>query len=113
MLKIKVGNKTVNVKDCRGLGSLRGLMFDRMEDKDGALIHGNAVWMPFVRCKLDLFFLDEMFSVLDVQKAVPMTARPTTWKVYKCVNAKYCLELKHGLVKAKKGEKLEIIKSNI
>jgi len=81
-------------------------MFDDMNDKDGALIHGNSIWMPFVKYDLDLFFLDKDFVVVDVQKAVPLTFNPKTWRTYKCEEAKYCLEIKQGLVKLKKGARI-------
>ena len=56
---------------------------------------------------LDLFFLDKTFRVIDIQKAVPITLNPKTWKIHKNKNARYCLEIKAGLVSAIKG--MEII----
>ncbi len=96
-----VSGKKLRIKDCRGFSSVKGLMFDTMKNKDGALIYANNIWMPFVKHELDLLFLDEKFNIVKKEKAVPMTLRASTWKVYKCEGAKYCLELKAGLVKGK------------
>lgn len=93
IIKIKIKDKIYRVKDCKGAASIRGLMFDPLEDKDGALIYANNVWMPF--CKpLKLFFLDENMKVTSIQDAVPMTLDPKTWNVYRDEKAKYCLEIK-------------------
>ena len=94
--KITINGKTYKVKDCSTFfSSVRGLMFDDMTGKDGALIHSNSIWMPFVKKPLKLFFLDENMKVIKtIEKAVPMTLNPKTWKVYSCKEAKYCLEVK-------------------
>lgn len=108
-VRIRIGNKVLRISECKGLASLKGLMFSAMENCDGALIHGNAVWMPFVKHKLDLFFLDEHLRIVDVQQAVPITLHPRTWKVYRCKAATYCLEVMAGLVKAQRGQKVKIL----
>ncbi len=90
-LLASVGNRTLTIKDCRGIRSVRGLMFDSRSG--GALISGSSIWMPFVRHPLMLFFLDENMNVLKIQRAVPMTLRPKTWKVYSCRRARYVLEV--------------------
>jgi uncharacterized membrane protein (UPF0127 family) len=94
MIRIRIKGKNYSVKDCKGLSSVRGLMFDNLKDKDGALIHANSIWMPFVSQKLNLFFLDGNKKVLSMQKAVPLGLDPKTWKVYSDKKAKYCLEVK-------------------
>lgn len=96
----------LRIKDCKGLSSIKGLMFDDMKECDGALIHANAIWMPFVKHNLDLFFLDKDFRVIDIQKAVPLTLHPNTWKIYRCEKAAYCLEIMPGKAKLKKGIKV-------
>lgn len=93
-IKFKIGNRVFRIKDCKGLSSIRGLMFDDMTDKDGALIYANSIWMPFVKHKLILFFMDENFKILKKETAVPITLNPKTWKIYKCDKAKYCLEIR-------------------
>ncbi|MBS3051647.1 MAG: DUF192 domain-containing protein [Candidatus Aenigmarchaeota archaeon] len=93
IIKFRLGSRNFRVKDCRGLSSLRGLMFDD-SDVDGALIHANSIWMPFVKHDLDLFFLDKKMKVVEKQRAVPMTLDPRTWKTYSNSKAKYCLEIK-------------------
>ena len=93
LIKIKVAGKTYRVKDCRGLSSIRGLMFDGLENYDGALIYANKIWTPFCP-PLTLFFLDEKFKVVKKQKAAPLTLHPKTWKTYSNKKAKYCLEIK-------------------
>jgi len=94
LIKIKINGKTFCVKDCKGLSSVRGLMFDDIRGYDGALIYANNIWMPFVKHPLDLFFLDAKMRVIEKQRAIPMTLNPKTWKVYKNEKAKYCLEVK-------------------
>jgi len=70
-------------------------MFDEIKNKDGALIYANSIWMPFVKKPLKLLFLDENMKLIKtVEKAVPMTLNPKTWKIYECRDAKYCLEVK-------------------
>ncbi len=99
IINFRLGRRTYRVKDCKGLLSVRGLMFDNMESYDGALIHGNSIWMPFVRHPLDLFFLDKNRKVIGKQKAVPMTLHPRTWKAYSNRKAKFCLEIKSIKIK--------------
>ncbi len=94
IIKIKIKGKIFRVKDCRGISSVRGLMFDDIKGHDGALVYANSIWMPFVKHNLDLFFLDEKFRVIGKQRAVPLTLNPKTWKVYKNKKARYCLEIK-------------------
>lgn len=101
MLTVRLNGKMLCIKDCRGLASVRGLMFDDMRGCDGALIYGGSIWMPFVKHNLDLVFLDAQRRVVGVQKAVPLTMNPATWRIYRCSAAKYCLELKEGIVKRK------------
>ncbi len=106
---IKIGKKKLRIKDCKGLSSMRGLMFNKMKNIDGALIYGNSVWMPFVKHELDLLFLDKDCKIIDIQHAFPMSLKTSSWTVYVNKKAKYCLELKSGLVNAKKGMKVIII----
>ncbi len=97
-VKMRIGDKALMIKDCKGIFSLFGLMFDKMRDIDGALIYGNSVWMPFVKKKLDLLFLDDNFRVIDIKEAVPLTLDPRTWVVYGNGRATFCLEIKKGLI---------------
>ena len=106
--EIKINKKKFRIKDCKGLSSIRGLMFDKMNDIDGALIYANKIWMPFVKHELDLLFLDENLRIIEKQRATPATLNPKTWKIYKCDEAKYCLELRTGTVKAKNGMNINI-----
>jgi hypothetical protein len=94
IIKIRVGRKILRIKDCKGLSSMWGLMFDNMDKIDGALVYANNIWMPFVSKSLDLLFLDKKSRVIDIQEAVPLTLNPKTWKVYENYRAKYCLEIK-------------------
>ena len=105
---IKVGSRVLKVKNCNGFASLCGLAFDDMKKHNGALIYSNNIWMPFVKHELDLLFLDSDFKILDIQRAIPLSLNPKTWKYYKNKNARYCLELKSGLVSARKGLKVII-----
>lgn len=93
-IHVEIEGRKLKLKDCRGLSSVRGLMFDSMEFHDGALIHANSVWMPFVRRRLTLFFLDSNMNVIAKQQAEPLTADPRTWKIYANSNAKYVAEVK-------------------
>lgn len=92
IINFKLNGKTFRVKDCKGLSSIRGLMFDR-SDADGALIYANSIWMPFCP-PLDLFFLDTKMKVIAKKRAIPMTFDPRTWKTYSNKKAKFCLEIK-------------------
>ena len=69
---ILINKKKLRIKDCKGLSSIRGLMFNNMNKIDGALIYANRIWMPFVKHNLDLFFLDENFKLIEKQFAVPI-----------------------------------------
>jgi uncharacterized membrane protein (UPF0127 family) len=93
LIPITINKKRLRVKDCKGLSSVRGLMFDSLKGKDGALVYGNRIWMPFVKKPLTLIFLDKNYAVTSVQEAVPITLNPKTWKIYSDKSAKYCLEL--------------------
>jgi uncharacterized membrane protein (UPF0127 family) len=107
MQRIRAGGKMLRIKDCKGISSARGLMFDSLKDKDGALIYANNIWMPFCQ-PLDIYFLDTKFKVLEKQFAIPMTLNPKTWKIYKNEKAAYCLELRKGAAKIKKGHKIQM-----
>lgn len=98
-VKMRIGDKLLRIKDCKGIFSLFGLMFDGMDSVDGALIYANNVWMPFVKKRLDILFLDDSFRVIDIKEAFPFTLNPRTWTVYKNRRAKFCLEIKKGLIK--------------
>ncbi len=110
-MKIRVNKKTIEVKDCCGIRALKGLMFDKKSR--GALIRGNSIWMPFVNSKLDLLFLDKNYRIIEVQKALPLTLNPRTWKTYRCPKAKYCLEIRRGIVNTEKEITLEIAMAKI
>ncbi len=97
IINIRIGNKSLRIKDCK-FSSLRGLMFDSMKSYDGALIYSNSIWMPFVKHKLDLLFLDKDFRIVEIQSAIPITFNPKTWRIYKNEKAKYCLEIKTGIL---------------
>ena len=90
-ISIRVGKKYYRVKDCTGLSSLRGMMFDKKSR--GALIYANSIWTPFCP-SLMLFFLDERHKVISSQSAVPLTLDPRTWRTYSDKRAKYCLEIR-------------------
>ena len=93
MKPVFVGRKKFCVDVMGPVRSVVGLMFDQIDRKDGALIHGNSIWMPFVRKPLWLLFLSDDMKVIKLEKAVPMTWKPSTWRIYSCRDAKYCLEL--------------------
>ena len=93
IINFRLGRRVYRVKDCKGLSSVRGLMFDN-SDVDGALIYANSIWMPFVRHPLDLFFLDKNRKLIEKKRAIPLTLDPRTWKTYSSKKAKYCLEIK-------------------
>ena|SRR3989338_626945 len=101
MLFLRLNDKKLKIKDGRGLlsGTI-GLMFNDMSKIDGCLIKTNSIHTAF--CKpLDLLWLDDGFRVIEVQKT-------KGFGVYSCRKAKYCLELRQGLVKAGNGMKSEI-----
>lgn len=104
-----VGRRTLKIVDMRGLRSMIGLMFSDMKRIDGALISGNSIWMPFVKRELTLIFLSSNMIVRKVERAVPMTLNPNTWKTYSCNRAKYCLEIKQK-IQPKVGTKIKLKK---
>ena len=103
---VGIGNKKIRIRDCKGMVSIAGLSFDDMKKHSGALIYSNNIWMPFVKYELDLLFLDKNYMVIDIQRAVPLSLNPKTWRVYSNSKAKFCLEIKAGLVTAKKGSRV-------
>lgn len=110
ILKIKHGKNLLRIKDCKGFASATGLMFNSLEKTDGALIYANNIWMPFCKKPLDLFFLDENFKILSVERAVPLNLFNTkTWKIYTNEKAKYCLEILAGKAKFKKRQKIKFL----
>jgi len=106
-MKIKINKKVFEIKDCKGFRSIRGLMFDPLKKRDGALIYANNIWMPFVKHDLDLFFLDKSFRIIEKQRAVPMRWKRKTWKIYKNTKAKYTLELRAGIATPRNGTVVE------
>jgi len=85
----------------------RGLMFKKsgrmlMEFiKEGK----SSIWMPFMRFNLDIIFIDNKKTIVDIKKnAVPLKIlKPKTWKLYipkkRC---KYVLEIENELAKNEK-----------
>ena len=65
-----------------------------------------SLWMFAVRYPLFMIFIDKNKKVVDVQRGIPITTDPKTWKLYipkeKC---KYILETPFNL-KVKIGDKL-------
>lgn len=108
MLLNHKGNRYL-IKDCTGLRSIKGLMFDSMKNTDGAMIYGSSIWMPFVRQPLQLIFLDRNDAVLKVMNAIPMTYHPKTWKFYTCIHASRCIEMKNE-IDVCIGEKLNFVR---
>lgn len=110
LIKVKIGKKIFAVKDCRGISSVRGLMFDDMKNLDGALIYANCIWMPFVKRKLRLIFLDDKMEVVGFKTASPISFNKLeTWKIYKNGKARYCLELKDMSIKINKNIKINFL----
>lgn len=109
VIKIRVRKKVLRIKDCKGLSSISGLMFDDFSKADGALIYSNNMWMLFCKKPLDLFFLGKDFKILSAEHAVPLKPFNTkTWKIYKNEKAKYCLEILAGRAKFRKGQKIKL-----
>jgi uncharacterized membrane protein (UPF0127 family) len=108
IIQVQVGKKTFRVKDCKGLSSVKGLMFDEMKNYDGALIYANRIWMPFVKKDLNLIFLDKDMKVIKSKIAVPVNSSRKSWKVYRDNRALYCLELKNTGLKIAKGTRIKV-----
>ncbi len=105
---VVAGSQKFRVRDMRGIASLKGLMFDSLND-DGALISGNSIWMPFVKQDLFLYFLSSEFVLTSFQRAVPINIfRPSTWKLYSDSRAAYCLELKRPVRHARSGMRFRV-----
>jgi len=106
-------------------GKTLGLMFRKKLPRNGALLmvfnkpgkHG--IWMPFMRFRIDVVFLDSHRRVVGLHERVrPISLRKgNTWKVYYPDKpAKYVIELPAGTVKRKKlqpGNHLEFQEINI
>lgn len=116
-MMVQIGEKTFNIKDCKGLSSIKGLMFDNMNNKDGALIYSNKIWMPFVKHDLILIFVESDFKrivyLLDEKEFIISSiqlAKKNQLKVYKDEDADYCIEInaKHK-IEAEKGMYITII----
>ncbi len=110
-INVRINGKVLRIKDCRGIASLRGLMFDSMNKCDGALIYGNSIWMPFVKRGLELIFLDRNCKVMEIQHAIPVTLGLKTWRIYKNAKAVKCLEVKSGIIRNLKtivGKKIHV-----
>ena len=101
-----ISGKKYALKNCAGISSVKGLMFNDMSGIDGALIYGNSIWMPFVKKPLKLVFIDEKMTVVAVHTASPIGLAPDTWKTYWEPKAAYCVELKNTAVKVKPGTKI-------
>jgi uncharacterized membrane protein (UPF0127 family) len=110
LIRVKIGKRTFRIKDCKGVASVWGLMFDEMKNHDGALIYANSVWMPFVKKKLNLIFLDKDMRVIGQTVASPISIDFKSWMIYKNPKAKYCLELKDTRIKIQKGVGLKFIR---
>ena len=86
---------------------VKGLMFKKLEKDQGLLFSFSKdkkweIWMPFVPENLGLIFLDFKKKVVDKMKAIPITLRPKTWKIYKPKeDCRHVLEVKP--------EKLEMV----
>ena len=65
-MKIKIENKVYELKECRYLSKIRGLMFSKKKNlifnlnNKREVIHGLFVFFP-----IKLYFLDENFKVLE------------------------------------------------
>ena len=110
-IKIKNRSKNTEIDNIEFSTSIarntRGLMFNKsgrmlMEFiKDGK----SSIWMPFMRFSLDLIFMDNKKTIVDIKpNAVPLKILKTsTWKLYfpkeRC---RYVLEIESKLAKAKK-----------
>lgn len=106
MITVKIDSQKISVKLCKGFSKYKGLMFDRLKDKDGALLEAKAIWMLFTKYPLDLIFIDRERRIVNIQRAIPLTLDPKTWKIYRCPRARWCLELKEGLFKGKVSDKI-------
>ena len=63
-------------------------------------------WMPFVKYPLTLYFINGQKKIMQIEKAIPMTADPLTWKAYKSEKpCKYVLEIPFDF-KIKTGNKI-------
>jgi len=107
MIQVSINSQKFKVKDCHGFSKYTGLMFDKLHDKDGALLKTNSIWMLFTPMELDLLFLIDD-KIIDIQRAIPATLNPNSWRIYKCLKADSCLELKAGLFKGRVGDRVRI-----
>lgn len=72
-----------------------------------------AIDMAFVRCSLDIAFLNEDMEILEIHGAFPLTLEPATWRVYRPSEPyKYALEVEKELLQEKgfeEGHTLDVL----
>ena len=95
-----IGNDRIYVYICESLlESILGLMFRNIGDNEGMLIRFpefkvNAIHMMFVFFSIDVFWLDDKFKIVNVNKGV----KPFSLYTSSNVRAKYALETRTGII---------------
>ena len=85
---------------CNLVESLIGLMFRNLKNNECMLIKFpdfkvNAIHMIFVFFKIDVFWLDEKFKIVEITRNVKPFSIYTNSKV----KSKYALEIRAGIIK--------------
>jgi uncharacterized membrane protein (UPF0127 family) len=83
-----------------GIGKKRNMLFLMPYDYQWSL------WMFSVRYPLSMIFIDKNKRVVDIQRGVPITSDPSTWKTYTpSKSCRYILESPFK-IKVKAGDKI-------
>ena len=100
VFNLSKNKKICNVKEAKSLfGKAIGLMFKKELKKDESLLIelslGSSIHSFFMRFPIDLIFLDENFTVVEIANLKP-------WKLYTPKKkVKWVLEVNEGVIKEK------------
>ena len=86
-MQCKLGKKIIKVEVAdTSEKRAKGLMFEK-EKKNMLFVYSDEkerkFWMPFVKHPLRICFAGKDKKIFQIEKTVPMTVDPLTWKSYK------------------------------
>ncbi len=115
-VEIAVGKKKIELPVARDYWARgKGLMFAKPQEVNGMLIDfrrmgKHEIWTVFIIGHLDIFYLDEDFTVVEKYERVPpVSLNPRTWGVLSPkLRARYALELWAGKIELDVGDKIDV-----
>jgi len=109
-MKVKVRNKNIEVDVAdNSIKHFMGLSFSKKKNMLFKMFYEKRwrLWMFGVDYPINMIFINGDKVVVDVQKAVPITSDPNTWKIYRPKEpCKYILETPHN-INVKIGDKIK------